>query len=351
MTTAGAEPDKAEAYQRLFGYALGSQAVWIVDIGLKAGLFKALDQAGGDGLTESELAATLEFDRRYTGVWLRAAYAFELIDWRVADGRYRLAANMRALLLDGDDPQFIGGRMQFFAALYEDFKAFPSHLKTGAVWRRGLHDPWLLEALRNTTKPDPVMITEHVLPQIPDLLARIENGGTIVDLGAGAGYAISHYARRFPRARVIGLEYDQASVELMRRDLKAAGLDRRVEVVEGDANKLDHDRAFDLITLNITLHETGGPAEWRNVLARVRRALTPGGAAIVSELPYPDRVEDYRAAPVYKALAGVQIHEAIVGCGMITKSELAELMRAAGFARTRVADQPMATRLVMIGEK
>ena len=341
---------KQEAYGKLFQAVLGSEQVWIVDIGLKAGLLAAIDAAGAGGVGADELAAELGFDRHYTAVWLRAAYAFELLD--CDDGRrFRLAAHMRELLLAEDDPMFIGGRMQLVAALYEDFRAYPSHLRSGATWLRSYHDPWLLEALKNTTKPDPVMITRHVLPQCAGAIARLEEGGSIVDIGAGGGFAVTHYAERFPAAQVIGLEFDAPSVELMRRTIAAAGLDARIDVRQADANRIEEVDAWDVVTLNITLHETGAEPEWRNVLARAHRALKRGGAIVVSELPYPDALAAYRESPVYRALAGVQIHEAIVGCGMITQSQLGALLRDAGFAAARVADQPMATRFVMIAEK
>jgi hypothetical protein len=89
--------------------------------------------------------------------------------------------------------------------------------------------------------------------------------------------------------------------------------------------------------MNIALHETGSPLEYRNVLGRVRRALRPGGTVVVSELPYPYSPGEYRQAPVYKALAGAQLHEALVGCGMITQGQLRELLVETGFATARVA--------------
>ena len=87
------------------------------------------------------------------------------------------------------------------------------------------------------------------------------------------------------------------------------------------------------------------------MLARSRRALRPGGSVLVSELPYPDSPAEYRTNPVYRALAGVQIHEAQVGCGAITQGELRALLAGAGFADARVAEQPLPTRFVMLAEK
>jgi len=341
---------KQERWQALFSHVLGNQATWIADIGLRAGLFRAIADAGKVGATEEALSEELGYDPRYVGVWCRAAYAFEFLDW---DGEraYGLAPHMKALLLEPEDPLFMGGRIQFYAALYEDYRAFPEHLRTGEVWPRSDHDPFLIEALKNLTKPDCVVITEHVLPQAPETLAKLERGGKILDVGAGAGHHLAHYAGRFPRARVVGLEIDGPSLDLARRTIAEAGLGDRAEVRPTDANELDDEDAYDLVTMSIALHETGGPPEYRNVLGRVRRALKPGGTLVVSELPYPDTPGEYRSSPVYKALAGVQLHEALVGCGMITKGQLHGLVADAGFVGIRAADQPLPTRFVMLADK
>ena len=327
-----------------------NQAAWIADIGLKAGLFRAVADAGEEGITEEALAQKLAYKLRYVQVWCRGAYAFEFLDWDEQTG-YRLAPHMESLLLDASDPQFLGGRIQFYTALYEDYRAFPEYLRTGGIWPRSDHDPFLIEALKNTTKPDCVVLTEHVLPQAPQTLARLEQGGKILDVGAGGGYHTLHYADRFPNAKVVGLEFDAPSLALARQTIAEAGLEGRVELRHGDANELDEEDAYDLVTMNIALHETGGPPEYRNVLSRVRRALKPGGTVVVSELPYPDSPGEYRDAPVYKALAGVQLHEALVGCGMITQGQLGVLLTETGFANARVAEQPLPTRFVMLAEK
>ena len=99
------------------------------------------------------------------------------------------------------------------------------------------------------------------------------------------------------------------------------------------------------------LPRDGGPTEYHNVLARTRRALRPGGSVLVSKLPYPASLAEYRANPVYKALTGVLLHEAQVGCGAITQGELRALLAGAGYANVRRAKQPLPARFVMLGEK
>lgn len=337
-------------WQKLFNHILGYQALWIADIGLKARLFRTIADAGEAGIGEDELARTLDYAPRYVQTWCRAAYAYELIDWDAAGG-YRLPDDVGALLLDPRDPLYMGGRLQLYAAIHEDFRAFPAHLASGATWPRGEHDHGLLEAIAASTRPDAVALTDEVLPQAPLTLGVLESGGRILDVGAGGGHHVVHYAQRFPCSEVVGLEADAASVALARRALSQAGIDGRARVLHADANELDEEDAYDLVTMNIALHETGGPQQYRNVLRRVRRALKPGATVLVSELPYPDSPRAYRDEPVYKSLAGVQFHEALVGCGMITRNELRELLLAAGFTRVREAKQPLPARFVMLAER
>jgi SAM-dependent methyltransferase len=341
---------KDAQFQKLVGYVVGNQAAWFIDIGLKTGLFRTVAGAGESGIREDALSEQLGYTLRYVQVWCRGAYAFELLDWDDSSG-YRLAPHMESLLLDRSDPRWMGGRFPFYTALFEDFRAFPEYLRTGDIWPRSAHDAFLLEALANATKPDSVMITEQVLPQAPATLARLEAGAQILDIGAGGGHHVIHYARRFPNARVVGLESDPPSVELARRALAEANIDDRVEIRASDANDLEDEDAFDLVTLNIALHETGDHAHHVNVLNRVRRALKPNGTVVVSELPYPDSPQEYRQNPVFTMLAGIQLHEALVGCGMITQGELVDLLKDAQFADVRVAQQSAPTRFVMLGEK
>jgi SAM-dependent methyltransferase len=340
--------EKDDQWERILGSILGNHAAWIIDIGLRAGLISAIGDR--DGVTTDELASSLGFDPSATGAWARAAFAYSILDWSEEHG-YRLPASLYAILLDPTDPQYLGGRVQFYTALYEDFKVFPAFLKSGELWPRSAHDPWLLVALANLSKPDGVMITSHALPAVPKAEAALRQGGALLDIGSGAGRHLIHYATAYPTARIVGLEPDDSSNDLARHEIMGAGLGERVSVETRDANDLDAREMFDVVILNITLHETGGPADWANILRRVAVALRPGGSVVVSELPYPDSIADYRSDAVYRMLAGVQLHETVVGCGAITKGRLVELLREAGFADVRVVDQPMKTRYVVVGER
>jgi SAM-dependent methyltransferase len=343
-------PTRDEQFRKLFGYMGGFQGTWVAAIGRRAGLFQAIHDAGGGGITADALAKRLEYEPRYVLVWCRAGYAYELLDYDAATG-FRLAPHLADLLLDLRDPQYLGGRVAISVAFTEDFAAFPARLADGASFPRRDHAPELVRAIMEASKPDFSIMTDLVLPQAPAVQARLEAGGEILDVGCGAAYGLLHLCRRFPQARGLGLEIDPPMLALAAQNLAEARVGDRVRVEATSALAMPFADRFDLAVMNIALHETGARPEWEAVLGRVRRALRPGGALLVSELPYPGTIEEYRAQPAYRMLAGIQHHEALVGCGMITIPELRELLESAGFGQIRRVEQPNPTRIMYLAER
>lgn len=338
-------------WQNLTLNILGGQAILIAYIGLKAGLFQAIDQAYPSGIDELSLAKKLGFAPRYVQVWCQAAYAFKLLELDEY-GNYRLVPNMASLLLDTDDPLYMGSRIRFFASLYEDYQFFLQHLQSGSIVPRESSKS-SLDVIYEMTRLDFKMITEMVLPQADKIVSRLdEHGGVILDIGVGVGCSLIHYARRFPKAHIVGIDIDPSAVKQSQQAIAEAGLANQITVRQDDANLLKEECVYDLIIMNLVLHETGGSSsEYRNVLRRVRQALKPGGVVVVCELPYPDSVTEYRNKPLFQMLAGLQIHEVLSGGGKITMGELRNLLESTGFSNMRIADQPIPYRFVMMAEK
>lgn len=340
--------DKATARNRLLQLFAGFNGTWVLVVGRRSGLLRAVADAG-DKVTEETLAERTRFHLPYVQVWCRAAFAFGFLDHEASG--YRLAPHMRELLLDAGDPFFVGGRAEFYASTTEDFAAFPERLKDGRMFPRSEHAPGLLQALSEMTKPDFVNLTDAVLPKLPGALDRLAApGARLLDVGCGAGWGLLHFARRFPSLSLTGIEPDPESVKLAQAAVSREGLASRIDVRKEDARTFaDRDR-YDLIVLNVSLHETGDEAAWREVLSRCREAAHTGALIVVSELPYPGSVEEYRTLPS-QLLAGVQHHEALVGCGAITVPQLRGLLEGAGFSGVRVIEQPNPARVVYAATK
>lgn len=338
------------ASERLAELLLGHQATEIAAIGVRSGLFAAL--AARPGADAGELATAHDVAERYVATWARGAYAHGFLEL-TGDGGYELAPHMERLLLDETSPSYVGGRFRLASAIGDDYRRYPELLRTGATWPRGQYGDEVLAALADSTTPDASMIVDHALPQLPGVRDRLDAGGSALDVGAGGAVLAIHLATAFPAATVHALESDAPSLALARRRLGHGGQDvaSRIRLRELDATDLDDVDRHDLATMNLVLHETGGPTRQHEVLRRAHRALRAGGGIIVSELPYPDDEASYRSDPVCRRLAGIRLHEEVVGCGAVTKQQLLDRLDDAGFVDVRAIEQPRSSRYVVVATR
>jgi SAM-dependent methyltransferase len=133
---------------------------------------------------------------------------------------------------------------------------------------------------------------EHALPRalagVPDLDAVLRRpGARIVDVGAGGGWSTIALARAYPRASVVGVDVDVPSVALATDNATAAGVADRVSFEHSDAAGLGEGR-FDAAFAFECVHDLPRPVE---VLAAVRRAVTPGAPVVVMDEAVADRFE------------------------------------------------------------
>lgn len=124
-----------------------------------------------------------------------------------------------------------------------------------------------------------------------DALA-VPPGGTVLELGCGTGRNLVLAARRYPAARLYGLDISAAMLETARRSLARAHLDDRVALAAGDASAfraqaLFGRRRFDRVYLSYALSMI---PDWRQAIAAGLDALAPGGALHVVDFGRQERL-------------------------------------------------------------
>jgi SAM-dependent methyltransferase len=114
-------------------------------------------------------------------------------------------------------------------------------------------------------------------PEWPNLRALLPElrGISVLDLGCGFGW-FSRYAREQSAARVLGLELSEKMLERAR----SMGSDPAIEYRRADLEHVElPEGAFDLAFSSLALHYI---ADLGALLAKVSRALVPGGSLVVS---------------------------------------------------------------------
>jgi len=119
------------------------------------------------------------------------------------------------------------------------------------------------------------------LPALGETFTRLQDSGRrIVDIGFGAGWSTIALARAFPRAEIVGLDLDPASVALAQANAQAEGLGERITFAIRDAASPDLGGQFDLVCIFEALHDLGRPVP---ALRALRQMLAPGGCVLTGD--------------------------------------------------------------------
>lgn len=117
-------------------------------------------------------------------------------------------------------------------------------------------------------------------------------GGSVVEIGCGTGRNLILAARRYPKARLYGLDISEEMLATARAKIARAGLDGQIVLAQGDAARFDpartfgfarFDRAFMSYTLSMI-------PPWRMAIAHLPVVLAPGGAAHILDFGQQERL-------------------------------------------------------------
>jgi S-adenosylmethionine-diacylgycerolhomoserine-N-methlytransferase len=126
------------------------------------------------------------------------------------------------------------------------------------------------------------------------LIARLEPpvGGHVLELGCGTGRNLIAAARRYPRARLYGVDISGAMLETARSNVAAAGLHDRIVLAQGDATRVDPVPAFGLQRFERVFfsYSLSMIPPWRQALAHGAALLAPGGRLSLVDFGQQDRL-------------------------------------------------------------
>ncbi|HJD86702.1 MAG TPA: bifunctional demethylmenaquinone methyltransferase/2-methoxy-6-polyprenyl-1,4-benzoquinol methylase UbiE, partial [Empedobacter falsenii] len=107
---------------------------------------------------------------------------------------------------------------------------------------------------------------------------------TILDIATGTG-DLAIMMGKNTNAKITGLDLSNGMLEVGRKKVKEAGLEERIDMVQGDSENLPFsDNTFDCVTVSF------GVRNFENLekgLAEINRVLKPGGTFIILEFSYP----------------------------------------------------------------
>jgi arsenite methyltransferase len=155
----------------------------------------------------------------------------------------------------------------------------------------------------------------------PTLLAQLNEGETVLDLGSGGGIDVLLSARRVGASgKAYGLDMTDEMLALANANKAKAGV-TNVEFLKGEIENIPlPDNSVDVIISNCVINLS---ADKPRVLAEAFRVLRPGGRFAVSDVVRRGEIPDAIARNV----------ELWIGCvaGALEVNEYERLLRSAGF--------------------
>jgi 2-polyprenyl-3-methyl-5-hydroxy-6-metoxy-1,4-benzoquinol methylase len=281
------DPKKLDEFLgKVVGDAGAAMSAALVVVGDRLGLYRA---RAGAPATAAELAARTGTAERYVQEWLDAQASGGYLAYDPGDGRYALPPEQATALADESSPAFVPGLFQVTQAIWAAVERMADRFRSGAGLPWGEHHRCLFEGTERFFRSGYVgNLVSAWLPALDGVVARLERGGKVADVGCGLGASTILMAQAFPRSRFYGFDSHAPSIELARRRAADAGVEDRVTFEAASATDIPG-KDYDLVAHFDCLHDMEDPA---GAARAARSALAADGTWMLVEPFASDRREE-----------------------------------------------------------
>jgi 2-polyprenyl-3-methyl-5-hydroxy-6-metoxy-1,4-benzoquinol methylase len=265
----------------------------MVSIGHRTALFDTMRRM--PPATSDEIAAEAGMNRRYVREWLGSMVTGRVVEYDPESGRYHLpeehaASLTRAAAADNMAvfAQYIGELGRVEDDIVECFR------KGGGVPYEKFtrfHEVMAEDSGQSVLSS----LESHILPLVPGLMTRLEQGMRVLDLGCGRGRILHRLASKYPNSRFVGMDLSDDAITFART--QAVGLGN-LEYIKRDLSDFDRtaeQSAFDLVTTFDAIHDQAFPL---NVLKGIRRTLRSDGVYLMQDISGTSHVHKDMAHPL-----------------------------------------------------
>lgn len=324
-------------FDEWFVTAVNSGALMLmISIGHRTGLFDTMSDMNW---TDSvELAKQAGLNERYVREWLGAMATGGVVETDSSD-RYKLPKEHAQFLTRNTDLENLAVIAQYIAVMgsVEDDIVECFYNGGGVPYEKYDRFHEVMAEDSGMTVLD--ALEDYILPLIPGLTEKLENGISVLDVGCGRGRAMLKMAELFPTSKFKGLDLSEEAISWARAKARERNLEN-IEFEIRDASDFDQTaepEAYDFVTTFDAVHDQAKPLA---VLKGINRTLKPGGTYLMQDIHSTGHVHKNMDHPLGPALytvscmhcMSVSLAQGGDGLGAMWGREKAqELLQKAGF--------------------
>jgi 2-polyprenyl-3-methyl-5-hydroxy-6-metoxy-1,4-benzoquinol methylase len=334
---------KAEAFaERMLDMLNGGALMVMASVGHRTGLFDALAETGP--AASAELADAAGLDERYVREWLGAMTAGRIVEVDPQTSRFTLPPEHAAWLTRAASPDNLAVEAQWITSLstVEDDIVERFRHGGGVPYERyaRFHEVMAEESAQTVLS----VLFSHILPLVPGMAERLEEGANLLDLGCGRGRALVVLAERFPRSTFLGYDLSADAIAFATAQAAERGLEN-VRFEARDLSTFDADaerEAFAYVTTFDAVHDQARPLA---LLRGIRRTIKPDGVYLMQDIQGSSHVHenvDHPGGPLLYMIScmhcmTVSLAQGGEGLGAMWGEQKArELLAEAGFGSVEV---------------
>jgi 2-polyprenyl-3-methyl-5-hydroxy-6-metoxy-1,4-benzoquinol methylase len=288
--------------EQVFGLLGGALVSAMIYLGDRLGLYQALNGAGA--VTSEELARKTGLHERWIREWLHGQAAANLIDYK-GEGRFALSPETAVVLADESSPLFLGGAFCAIPQQMAVLNLLPDSFKSGVGLTYDQMGPEVNRGVERLLAPwFRTQLVPSALPKLDGVVAKLQAGAKVADIGCGSGIALIEMARAYPRSQFHG--YDIAKIPLARaaENAKSAGV-KNVILHDAGVDPLAGDASYDFITTFDCLHDMTRPDL---VMKAIRKAIKPDGTWLIADVHgMPTFEQNLKENPLAPFLYGISV--------------------------------------------
>jgi ubiquinone/menaquinone biosynthesis C-methylase UbiE len=246
----------------------------LVLTGDKLGLYRALAEGP---MTSAQVGKKTGTHERYVREWLAAQAASGYVSCDPKAGTFWLSPEQAAVFADENSPVLMTGGFYSISAVFADEPKLTAAFKSGKGLGWGDRCNCLFCGVERFFRPGyKGHLVDEWLPALDGVVAKLERGAKVADVGCGHGASTLIMARAFPNSQFIGYDFHQASILHAREHANGFANVRFEQARAQDFGGSE----FDLITIFDAFHDMGDPI---GAAAHARRSLKCDGTLMLVE--------------------------------------------------------------------